>query len=95
MAKSTLPLAHNTFDTLTKSRGEQRVPDLLNMSPTSVLSGYAGPGVLLDEKGQVVASNTDGHVLAKAFESGGDSTLRGLLAGRNPGKPCRVRKGRD
>ena len=81
MAKSTLPLAHNTFDTLTKSRGEQRVPDLLNMSPTSVLSGYAGPGVLLDEKGQVVASNTDGHVLAKAFESGGDSTLRGLLAG--------------
>ena len=67
MAKSTLPLAHNAFDTVTESRGEERVPDLLNMSPTSVLNGYAGPGVLLDEKGRVLASNTEGHVLATAF----------------------------
>ena len=81
MAKSTLPLAYNAFDTVTESRGEERVPDLLNMSPTSVLNGYAGPGVLLDEKGRVLASNTEGHVLATAFGSGGDSTLRGLLAG--------------
>ena len=81
MAKSTLPLARNAFDTLTISRGDTGVPDLLNMSPTSVLSGYSGPGVLLDEKGRVVASNAEGQILAMAFESGGDSTLRGMLAG--------------
>ena len=81
MAKSTFPLAHSAVETLSKSRGEPRVPDLLNMSPTSILSGYSGPSVLLDEKGQVVASNTEGHALAKAFEAGGDATLRGMLAG--------------
>ena len=81
MAKSTLPLARDAYDTLTKSRGEERVPDLLSVSTTSVLSSFSGPGVLLDEKGQVIASNAEGHGLARAFESGGDSTLRGLLAG--------------
>ena len=74
-------MARNAFDTLTESRGDEHVPDLLKMSPSSVLSRYDGPGVLLDEKGRVVASNTEGRDLAKTFESGGDSTLRGLLAG--------------
>ena len=46
MAKSTLPLVRTTFDFLRGSKGDDGIPDLLSISPTSILGGFSGPGVL-------------------------------------------------
>jgi len=55
-------------------------PDFLTLSPAEMLSSFGGAGVLLDQRGKIVATNEQGRTLATAFSRAGDPRIRGLVA---------------
>ena len=56
------------------------LPDLLTLSPESVLLNFDGPAVILDRRGKVAAQNEKGQTLALIFSPQGNPEIRGLLA---------------
>ncbi len=55
-------------------------PAQLSVSPTEMLANFDGAGVLLDQRGKIIATNPDGQSLATAFSRAGDPRIRGLVA---------------
>jgi diguanylate cyclase (GGDEF)-like protein/PAS domain S-box-containing protein len=55
-------------------------PDMLSLSPESLLLGFEGPAVMLDRRGKLAAQNQKGQLLAALFSAGGAPEIRGLLA---------------
>jgi len=55
-------------------------PDELILSPAEMLANFDGAGVLLNQRGKIIATNEDGKSLATAFSRAGDPRIRGLVA---------------
>jgi diguanylate cyclase (GGDEF)-like protein/PAS domain S-box-containing protein len=80
MVKTTASLARTATQQSGDSGGVSGLPDAMFLSPATALGSFPGAGLLLDSQGHVVAANGSGRPLVPAFDRGGDSALRGMVA---------------
>ena len=73
------PLPDNPLTSVTAVESGE-APDRLSLSPTEMLANFDGAGVLLDQRGKIIAANQDGQSLATVFSRAGDPRIRGLVA---------------